>query len=304
MVKVDILLASYNGAKYIETQMLSIISQSFKDWKLIIHDDGSNDDTIAIVKKWQQLDSRIYLIIDKVTLQNAGKNFMHLLQYSTADYVMFCDQDDIWFDNKVELMYNEIIKHNCNKPTVLYSNAYVWMPKKGILGNATLTFPKRLNSLLFLNSGMQGCVSIFNKNMREMMLKWNAEVAMHDHILHLLALSVGVVEYMPLSLMLYRNHDANVTGSTRVCVFDWKSIKKSLNVPVVRREHYDAIKGFITIYADILNKKQLDLINDYLAMPNKSLFSKIVSVITNGFCVYDSKLILLTKLMFKPYITK
>lgn len=304
MVKIDILLASYNGAKYIETQILSIISQSFKDWKLIIHDDGSNDDTITIVKKWQQLDSRIHLVNDKVTLGNAGKNFMHLLQYSTADYVMFCDQDDVWFDNKVELMYNEIIKNVCNKPTVLYSNAYVWKPKEGVLGNATLTFPKKLNSLLFLNSGMQGCVSIFNKSMREMMLKWNAEVAMHDHILHLLALSIGVVRYIPLSLMLYRNHDANVTGATRICVLDWKSIKKSLNVPVVSREHYAAIKNFISIYSDILNKKQLDLINDYLAMPNKSLFSKIVSVISNGFCVYESKLILLTKLIVKPYITK
>ena len=121
---VDILLATYNGELYIETQILSIISQTFKKWQLLIHDDGSSDTTIFIIKKWAAIDNRIKLIEDEVKTRNAAKNFMHLLKYSTAEYVMFCDQDDIWFDNKVQLMFDTMsqLHHKSYIQTLMYGN--------------------------------------------------------------------------------------------------------------------------------------------------------------------------------------
>ena len=124
--------------------------------------------------------------------------------------ILCFDQDDIWFDNKIELMISHFSKLDNNVPQVIYSNAYVWEPNNGIKGLATLTFPKNVESFLFLNSGMQGCVSLFNDKMRNFLFQWEDICAMHDHLLHLLGLTLGKVSYLDVPLMLYRMHQNNV----------------------------------------------------------------------------------------------
>lgn len=299
---IDILLATYNGEKYIKTQILSLISQSYSDWTLIIHDDGSTDDTVRIIKELATLDKRIKLIEDGVSCRSAALNFMHLLKFSTSPYIMFCDQDDIWFDNKVEYMYCAIRCTDDNIPNVLYTNAYVWRPLIGILGKATLTFPKNINSLLFLNSGIQGCASIFNAKMRDLMLKWKGPLAMHDHLLHLLGCSLGNVFYKDISLMLYRNHEKNVTGGTRVKKNSMRSIFSAIDHPVVCKKHYDAVVEFRSQYADVLSEEVKYIIDEYIKLPKKSFFSKVLSVVRNHFRCYDSVTRILIKMLLKPYI--
>lgn len=299
---IDILLATYNGEKYIKSQILSLISQSYTDWRLIIHDDGSTDATVDIIKELSVIDNCIRLIEDGVSCKSAALNFMHLLKYSTSRYIMFCDQDDIWFDNKVEYMYCAIRCTDENMPSVLYTNAYVWCPLIGITGTATLTFPKDINSLLFLNSGIQGCASIFNASMRELMLKWDGALAMHDHLLHLLGCTVGKIYYENLPLMLYRNHEHNVTGNTRTNKNDIRTICSAMGHPVVCKKHYDAVDKFRRIYDDFLEDDMKYIIDEYLDLPNRSLFQKIVCIVTNRFRCYDSVSRILVKLFLKPYI--
>lgn len=301
-MSIDILLASFNGGKYIETQMLSIISQSYKDWRLLVHDDGSSDNTVEIVKRLALIDGRIQLIEDGVRCGSPAKNFMHLLKYSDADFVMFCDQDDIWFDNKVEVMYRAIQRMDSSKPVVAYSNSYAWYPNAGIKGLSTLTFPTSLKSFLFLNSGMQGCVSIFNKAMKTYCLRYTAELAMHDHLIHFLGIAVGEVHYEPVPLMLYRNHEHNVTGGTRVRILDFSAITQGLRVPVVDRKHYEAIANFSKTYAEHLSVENKQLINTYLKMPALSLFSRIYLIFKHGYKLFDSRLWLVLKVFCKPYI--
>ena len=105
---VDILMATYNGEAFVEEQVRSIMAQSFTNWRLLIHDDGSTDQTIAIIQQLQQEDSRIVLINDNVCNLGVARNFIHLVTYATARYCMFCDQDDIWLPNKVETMIRAI----------------------------------------------------------------------------------------------------------------------------------------------------------------------------------------------------
>lgn len=299
---IDILLATYNGEKYIKTQILSLMSQSYSNWTLIIHDDGSTDDTVKIIKELALSDKRIKLIEDGVSCKNAALNFMHLLKFSTSPYVMFCDQDDIWFDNKVEYMYSAIRCTDNLIPSVLYTNAYVWRPFIGILGKATLTFPKNINSLLFLNSGIQGCASIFNAKMRDLMMMWKGSLAMHDHLLHLLGCSVGKVYYRDVALMLYRNHEQNVTGGTRVNKNSLRSICSAIDHPVVCKKHYDAVVGFRFQYANILDEDIKFIIDEYIRLPNKNFVGKVFSIMKNRFRCYDSVARILIKMLLKPYI--
>jgi rhamnosyltransferase len=78
MTRIDILLASYNGENYIEQQILSIIAQQYQNWCLLIHDDGSSDDTVKIVLKWSSIDSRIRLIDNNIKCMGVAANFLRL----------------------------------------------------------------------------------------------------------------------------------------------------------------------------------------------------------------------------------
>lgn len=301
---VDILLASYNGGKYIRSQILSIIAQSYENWRLIIHDDGSTDETIGILRELSQIDSRIVIIDDEVKCGGAANNFLHLLKFSTAPYIMFCDQDDIWFDNKISVMLAAIKKYSDIIPTVVYSDAYVWKPSIGISGTVTLTFPNSLKSFLFCNGGIQGCAALFNTTMKDLLLKWEVQCAMHDHVLQLLGLTVGKVEYLHIPLMLYRQHQKNVTGEANTEILNLKRMIQNSNLPVVSYSHYLDIKYFSEIYKNLISEADGKIINIYIDMINYSKLKKMLYVCLNRFNLYNSTLMLLLKIFFRKYSDK
>jgi len=301
-MQIDILMATYNGAKYIESQILSILSQSHKDWLMIIHDDGSQDDTIKIIKNYESIDSRIVIVEDGLLFGNPGKNFMHLLQFSKADYVMFCDQDDIWFDNKISYQLEKIKRRNNKIPQVVYSNSYVWFPNEGIKGKATLTFPKCISQFLYLNSGMQGCVAMFNRSLCDALKSYKGSLAMHDHILHLAALSLGEVEYISQCLMLYRNHDQNVTGGTATSSVDIKNILRNSSIPVVDRKHYNAVFDFYEEFKLHIDQKKIQKIELFLNAPKLNPLYRLFTVFKANFQLFDSRFRLMIKILIRPYI--
>lgn len=301
-MKIDILMATYNGSKYLEAQIFSILSQTYRNWNLIIHDDGSNDDTIEIIKKISKIDSRINLIEDNIKCGGAGLNFMHTLKFSTADYIMFCDQDDIWFDNKIELQLETIKRKNPEVPQVVYSNSYVWIPNDGIKGLSTLTFPENVNQFLFLNSGMQGCSAMFNRKMSNLLISYKGKISMHDHILHLSGMCLGEIEYMPNVLMLYRNHDKNVTGATSISSTDIKQILYNNYFPVVDKKHYETVEDFYQGFKIELKKRDKKDIESYLKMRNYNLFRKLYYVIKSDFQLFNSNFRLILKIIIRPYI--
>lgn len=97
---IAILLSTYNGEKFIKKQIDSLIAQTFSNWKLYIRDDGSTDKTISIIEEICESDNRIFLY--KETNIGVKASFLSLLSRVEADYYFFCDQDDFWYDNKIE----------------------------------------------------------------------------------------------------------------------------------------------------------------------------------------------------------
>ena len=146
---VDILVATFNGEKFIRAQLLSLLYQSYANIRVIVHDDGSTDATQTIVREIATKDNRVLFIEDGVRCGGAGKNFMHLLKFSDADAVMFCDQDDIWFDNKVSKMLSVLREKDNKVPQVVYSEAYAWYPDHGIDRIAMRERPENLKNFLF-----------------------------------------------------------------------------------------------------------------------------------------------------------
>ena len=100
---VAVLLATYNGAKYIKEQLESIACQTYQDFICFIHDDGSSDDTVNIVKAFCETHSGHFNFVGTHKVYGAKNNFIYLLSHVTAPYIMFSDQDDVWLPEKVEV---------------------------------------------------------------------------------------------------------------------------------------------------------------------------------------------------------
>lgn len=300
---VDILMATYNGSKYIEEQIQSIIRQTHTDWRLLIHDDGSNDETVNIINKYSFIDNRIKLIADNKIGLGPAKNFMYLLQFSQSDFMMFCDQDDIWLENKIEVMLNSILNKDNHIAQAIFSNSYIWNELQGIVSDkSTLTFPRKLESFLFLNCGIQGAAGIFNAKTREILGIPLDYYAMHDHVLVLTAIIFGEVEYIDKSLMYYRQHNNNVTGETRGRAWDkFTTAKKNGNIPVVCSEHYKGVLAFYNAHKNMMSERNKQIMEAFLEMPNESYFKRAYHIIKYRFRIFDSTILLLLKMSLRTF---
>jgi rhamnosyltransferase len=219
---VYIVLASYNGENYIETQLDSIVNQTYTDWKLLIRDDGSTDATMSIIKKYVQQDSRIELI-DEYSMfkgNGAGQNFGALLSVAVsrnATMIMFCDQDDFWFPTKVEAMRGTMV--NTQSAMVysdfLYSDEHLnELPAEIQKAKSPYLFPFFKSTMV--QNHVYGCTMMISGNLAKLCLPIPPVAENHDYWIALVASGVDVkIHHLSKPLMHYRQHANNVTGNVK-----------------------------------------------------------------------------------------
>lgn len=298
--KIDILLGTYNGGEYLENQILSILAQTHKNWSLIIHDDGSTDETPEIIRKYQAIDSRIVLVSDDIQFRSAAMNFVHLLKFVKSEYVAFCDQDDIWFESKLEILLDNMKEKDY--PLAVYCNSYGYNGKNITTEYVTLYHRTSLRDSLFLNGGVQGCCMMFNRRLFEMIIDLPDYICMHDHYLTMASIVFGKLEYVDLSLMLYRQHSNNVTGNIPTSYLQRIKTFFNFSNPVIDKNHYLANVSFYQHFRTKLTEEQKGLFNAYIAFPEKSLLTKIFSIIKFKFKIGTSMLPLLLKVSIRKAI--
>ncbi len=300
MAQIDILLASYNGADYIAQQLRSLQNQTFTDWRLIVHDDGSTDSTPDIVKRFQTADPRVCLVEDGVRLGSAAANFMYLLKYAEAPFCAFCDQDDIWLEDKLLRMHETIARLDQGKPQMVWSNSYVYSMDTGdISGYATLLIPTNLRDQLFANSGIQGCALMFNEPLRRLCADAPEFIAMHDHLFTLGAVTFGELHSVPRRLMLYRRHRAAVTGAT------YKSRTEHLRhffapgKTVIDGKHLKAIRSFYDKYEPLMSDEARRTFLDFFKFSNEGKLKSLIHALRGNYRLFGKRHILLAKILLR-----
>ncbi len=220
-----ILLSTFNGESFLEELLESLINQTYSNWELWIRDDGSTDNSIDIIKKFSYKYYNIKLISETNTVNlGAKQSFSDLIKKafkeSDADYFCFCDQDDVWFKNKIEASINEIQKlktdSNENIPLLVFSelipvNRNLSVINASFYQQSNLIPTNNLNHLI-LHNFVVGCTMMFNRKLLDIAYDIPECERMHDSWFALIAYSCGFFSFINKSLLYYRIHNDNVFG--------------------------------------------------------------------------------------------
>lgn len=227
--KIAILMATYNGEKYISEQIESLLEQTYDEWELFVHDDGSTDDTIAYIDSYiRKYPGKIHLLDGKST-GGAKYNFFYLFSQVQAPYYMTCDQDDVWMKNKVELTYKkiqEIEKSNQSeqqKPYLVYTELRVVDEGLETISETmseyqALDCHRRDIKQFLLQNSVTGCTMMVNRTLRDKMLaiKNIDNTIMHDWWAALVAAQFGETAFIDEPTILYRQHGDNSLGALEI----------------------------------------------------------------------------------------
>lgn len=278
MNQVDILLGTYNGESFLSEQINSIINQNHTDWKLIIHDDNSTDNTVSIIHQYvEDYPNKIIFLNDNISFGNALENFSYLLEHTKASYIMFCDQDDVWLPNKIEITLvkiKETKKEFPDMPVLVHTDLKVVNSDLNILSDSYWSYQgidpdyDTLNRLLVQNV-ITGCTVMINKKLADMALPIPKGAIMHDWWLGLVASSVGKIVYIDTATMLYRQHANNDTGATR---FNLSAILKQWkNLSYIDLKKYTVqAEELLSKYEENLNDEQKELLKAFISTDKQS----------------------------------
>lgn len=301
---VDILLATYNGERYLSEQIESILNQTFSNFTLYIRDDGSTDSTRDIIALYCAMDSRVKFILDDVGSNSVGRNFFELIKWSTAEYVFFSDQDDVWLSTKVERSLSKLI--SIQEPCLLYVNGEVVnesLERSSINVYKSDGLTSSFKNLLFYNGGVQGCATVVNRKLIDLVRdKENIHWYMHDQVLTFYAVAYGKVYFLNEVLFLYRQHSRNVIGYQNkgyisALISKLKGGARGGNT-LLHKPSLDFINSFYLSEGCKLKKQDDDLFKVFFRILSINKIIAIFFILSNSFTLKNSKIRLLIKSIF------
>lgn len=221
---IDILLPLYNGEKFLSQQLDSILRQTYTDWRILVRDDGSSDASISIIREYIKKNPHKFILIED-TLGNLGTTgcLDLLLKNVSSDYFMYCDQDDVWESNKIEMSFSEMLKMEGlypNKPILVCSDACCIDEKGRLLHSSFFINQKFIDTTddfhktLALNV-VQGSTALMNKAVRDIIVPIPLDLY-HDWWTAVNVVYYGKISYIHLPLLRYRQHRTNVVGALNV----------------------------------------------------------------------------------------
>ena len=205
---ISVCVAAFNGEKYIEEQILSVLKNLDSQDEIIISDDGSSDRTRRIVDDLAEKDRRIRIIDGP--RKGLIKNFENAIVHSKGDIIFLCDQDDVWKDNKVKTVLDIFGNTDC---TLVMHDACIVDSNLRISGCSFFEFKKCKKGYwrnLIKNSYI-GCCMAFKRSILDYAIPFPDNIPMHDQWIGLLSERVGKVEFCNEQLLLYRRHSNNAS---------------------------------------------------------------------------------------------
>ena len=224
MDNVSVVMATYNGEKYLEEQITSILSSTYKDFQLYIVDDGSQDNTLEIINRYMdKYPDKIHLSKNEHNL-GVTLNFLNAVSKTSSEYIMLCDQDDVWKADKIAKTLRRVkqmeVQFGKELPIAVFTDAYIVDESLNIIHESFFNSGRLNPGLtdlphLLMENKLIGCTVMINQALRQILQRRSLpeRAKFHDGWLGLIAASVGKIGFIKEPTLYYRQHGANVVGN-------------------------------------------------------------------------------------------
>lgn len=295
---VAICMATYNGERYIDEQIASILRQSYKNWILFIRDDHSTDRTMEIIEQFVSVQpDKIFLIRDKKLKGGSAKqNFAAILSWVKYHYdfpyFMFADQDDVWLEEKIEktMAAMQAAEEEYRGPLLVHTDLKVVDQDLTVLSDSFFSY-RNLNPQvtdlrrLLIQNNVTGCTMLWNRALNAYIDLTAEEIAMHDWWISLSATAFGKIVCVPESTILYRQHGSNVVGATKVNsigfiikrLYGHDHVKKTLNAAFRQGE------VFLAQNREQLGLRERETLEIFTELKNHNKLIRILKVCKEDF---------------------
>ena len=292
---ITIIMAVYNGQEYIREQLESLKDQTYTEWRLVIRDDRSSDKTAEIVKKFSdEVEQEVIFKVNEKPSGSAKNNFALLINDAKeSDYVMFCDQDDIWKKDKIEITFNKMKqaeeRYGRDFPLLVHGDVEV-IDENGNINADSMFEMSHINAdsklpQILIQNHVTGCTMMCNKKLIAGISEYASSeyIIMHDYLAALYASVFGKIEVIKKPLLSYRQHSGNSVGA------------KNNNNPVYllkrlangRKSYKEAmetsrnqVKFFVEIYREELAAekycKEYELMSGYASLGSRAKWYRIM----------------------------
>lgn len=302
MVKtITVLLATYNGEKYLPRQLASLQAQDDPAFTVLIQDDGSTDGTLDILADVVGQDSRFRMAKECGHHFGAKGNFMSLLQQCEGDYAALCDQDDEWESNRLSRCRAALEEAEArlgeSTPLLVHSDARVVDGDGAVIHESffrhqgwdpeAVTLPR-----LLVQNNATGCTMLMNAALTHLASRKGdpAQMHMHDWFIALTAAAFGQVIFADEPLVRYRQHAVNVMGASKATLIQrgvkalsaWRKGKARIALT------YRHARAFRDAYGDMLPPQARATIDRYLATESMGKLRRVVAVQRGGYTMQST----------------
>ena len=287
---ISILLATYNGEKYIAEQIESVLSQTCQDFTLYINDDKSTDNTYEIISGYaRRFPKKIVASQNERNVGGAKHNFMQMMIDHKDDYIMLCDQDDIWLPDKIgktlAKMKDIEKEHGTSTPLLVYTNLTVVKDNLEVIAYsyekmANKNFDNNSLSFTVTMNNAAGCTTMYNRALSDLIQAVPGNFVMHDWWLYLVAASFGKISAIQYPTILHRQHKENESGAKRVLSpkYIYYVLTHLKKMSSMINDSYKQSEAFLKMYEDKLTKENVELIGAYASMRKISRLKRLKTI--------------------------
>lgn len=292
VAQVHIVLATYNGEKYIREQLNSLLENTYQDFSVEVCDDGSTDGTVKIVEEYMKKYGKIRLHQNEKNLGYV-MNFMEGIRRSESPYIMLCDQDDIWYADKIETTFGRMLEleqsSGADVPLMVFTDAMNYDSETGAeMGafhqNSRLDTRKIDTAHLFMENKCIGCTVMINGAVREYLDILPEEIRVHDWWLALICSNFGKISYINETTLQYRQHSGNMIGGSGFTDYMKNRVSNLHRQRAAIQETFAQGKAFYVVFGNRLIGKKKKIARIFASMPDSGWIARRWHMIRFGFC--------------------
>ena len=310
LVSTVVLLATYNGSGHLPALLDSLVNQVDPDFSVLMQDDGSDDGTVSLLEEFSAKDSRFSFGAEQGRHLGAAGNFLSLVRQADADYVLLCDQDDVWEEEKISVLKEAVrgmeAEYGSGTPLLVHSDCSLISADGAPAGDSffrhqgwdprAVTLPP-----LLVQNNVTGCTTLMNAPLRRLVAGHARakDLFMHDWFIALTAASFGKIRFVDRPLTRYRQHGGNTVGASS------KNLLARGFAALLRRQEakkrilltYTHTKVFSRLYEGLLPPEAQQTVSAYLATQHMRKLPRVLAVRRLG-CVMQSPVTRLGQILF------